>query len=51
MDTTQKLCTLLNVKKFLGFYPSDLLPFSLTQSDTLIVNRFSHGKVFALVGH
>jgi hypothetical protein len=38
MDTLQIICTLRNVKSFLGVFPSDLLPHSVTQPGTLIVN-------------
>ena len=31
MDTLQILCTLCDVKTFLGVFPSDLLPHSITQ--------------------
>jgi len=41
MDTVQILCTLRNVKSFLGVYPSDLLPHSITQSGTIIINADS----------
>jgi hypothetical protein len=37
----QILCTLRNVKSFLGVYPSDLLPHSITQSGTIIINADS----------
>ena len=42
MDTVQISCILNNVKTFLGALPSDLLPHSITQSSTVIVNTDSH---------
>ena len=42
MDTVQILCTLRNVKSFLGVYPSDLLPHSIVQSFTVIINAEPH---------
>jgi len=42
MDTLQILCTLCDVKKFLGVFPSDLLPHSITQPGTIIVNCDPH---------
>ena len=38
MDTPQILCTLTDVTSFLGGYPSNILPPSITRSATLIVN-------------
>ena len=38
----QILCTLRNVKSFLGVYPSDLLPHSIVQSFTVIINAEPH---------
>ena len=38
MDTAQILCTLKDVSSFLGVYPSDILPPSITRSASLIVN-------------
>jgi len=39
MDTVQIICTLKNVKSFLGVYPSDLLPNSVhQQTGTVILN-------------
>jgi len=38
----QKLCTLRNVRSFLGVFPSDLLPQSDTQSGTVIINGDPH---------
>ena len=34
----QILCTLRNVRSFLGVFPSDLLQQSVSQSDTVIIN-------------
>ena len=42
MDTSQIRCTLRNVKSFLGVYPSDLLPASISRSGTVIVNTDPH---------
>jgi len=42
MDTVKILCTLRNIKSFLGVYPSNLLPHSITQSDTVIINVDPH---------
>jgi len=42
MDTTQILCTLRNVSSFLGVFPSDMLPRSVTQSGTVIINADPH---------
>jgi hypothetical protein len=42
MDTAQILCTLKDVPSFLGVYPSDILPASITRSATLIVNADPH---------
>ena len=42
MDTAQILCTLKDVPSFLGVYPSDILPPSITRSATLIVNTDPH---------
>jgi len=41
MDTTQILCTLRDVRSFLGVFPDDMLPRSVTQSDTVIINADS----------
>jgi hypothetical protein len=38
MDTMQISCALKNVKSFLGAFPSDLLPHSITLPSTIIVN-------------
>ena len=38
MDTVQILCTLQDVKSFLGVFPSDVLTNSITRSDTFIIN-------------
>jgi hypothetical protein len=42
MDTLQILCTLRHVKSFLGVYPSDLLPHTITQPGTIILNTDPH---------
>ena len=43
MDTVQIICSLKNVKSFLGVYPSDLLPHSIhEQTGTVILNTDSH---------
>ena len=42
MDTARKLCTLKDVPSFLGVYPSDILPPSITRSATLILNTYPH---------
>jgi len=42
MDTTQILCTLKEVKSFLGVYPSDMLPRSVTRLGTDIINADPH---------
>ena len=44
MDTTQILCTLRNVETFLGVYASDLLPRTITQPGTIIVNTDPHAE-------
>jgi len=43
MDTVQIICSLKNVKSFLGVYPSDLLPQSIhQQTGTIILNTDPH---------
>jgi len=42
MHTKQILCTLRNVRSFLGVFPSDLLPQSVSQSGTVIINADPH---------
>jgi hypothetical protein len=42
MDTAQIICTLGNVDSFLGVFPSDLLPTSITRSGTPIVITDPH---------
>jgi hypothetical protein len=42
MDTLQILCILCDVKTFLVVFPSDLLPHSITQPGTIIVNCDPH---------
>jgi hypothetical protein len=45
MDTVQIICTLKNIKTFLGVYPSDLLPHSIKkQTGTVIINTDPHTK-------
>jgi len=38
----QILCALRDVKSFLGVYPSDLIPHSITRSGCLILNTDPH---------
>jgi len=42
MNALQILCTLRNLKTFLGVFPSDLLPRTITQTGTIIVNCDPH---------
>jgi hypothetical protein len=42
MDTIQITCALKNVKSFLGAFPSDLPPHSITMPSTIIVNTGNH---------
>jgi len=43
MDTVQIICSLKNVKSFLGVYPPDLLPLTiLQQTGTVILNTDPH---------
>ena len=42
MDTKQILCTLRYVRSFLGVFPSDLLPLSVSQFGTVIINADPH---------
>ena len=42
MDTVQILCNLPNVKSFIGEFPSDILPYSITRSGTVIINADPH---------
>jgi len=42
MDTVQISCTLNNVKSFLGAFPSDLLPHSITEPSTVIFDTDAH---------
>ena len=46
MDTMQILCTLLEVRSFLGVF-SDLIPHSITHSDTVIINADLHTQKFS----
>jgi len=38
MNTTQISCTLKDVRSFLEVFPSDILPRSVTQTGTVIIN-------------
>jgi hypothetical protein len=42
MDTIQIICTLRNVKSFLGVFASDFIPHSVTRAGCLIVNTDPH---------
>jgi len=42
MNTTQILCTLKDVRSFLAVFPSDMLPRSVTQFSTDIINADPH---------
>jgi hypothetical protein len=42
MDTVQLICSLKNINSFLGVYPSDLLPHSIQQAGTVIINTDPH---------
>ena len=42
MNTTQIACTLMDVRSFLGVFPSDMLPRSVTQTGTVIINIDPH---------
>jgi len=43
MDTVEIICSVKNVKSFLGVYPSDLLPHSIhQQTGTVILNTDPH---------
>ena len=42
MDTIQIICTLQNVKSFLGVFSSDLLLHSITRSGSVIINSDPH---------
>ena len=44
MDTVQIIFTFKNFKSFLGVYPSDLLPQSIRQAGTVIINSDPHTK-------
>ena len=48
MDTVQILCTLQNVKSFLGVFPSDLLPIRLRDPVALLSLPIRHRKIFTL---
>ena len=43
MDTVQIICTLRDITKFRGVYPSDLLPTSI-QLGTVIINAIPHPR-------
>ena len=47
MDTVQILCTLQNVKSFLGVFPSDLLPHSIARYDIGIINADPQTEIFS----
>ena len=42
MDTVEIQCTLQNVKSFIGVFPSDLLPNSISRSGSVIINTDPH---------
>ena len=42
INTTQILCTLKDVRSFLGIFPSDMLPRFVTQSGTVIIDADPH---------
>jgi len=42
MNTTQIACTLKYVISFLRIFPSDMLPRSVTQTGTVIINADPH---------
>jgi len=42
MDTVQILCKLRDASSFLDVFPSDLLPQSITQTNTVIVHADPH---------
>jgi len=42
MDTTQRSCTLKELRSFLGVYPSDMLLRSVTRLGTVIINADPH---------
>jgi len=45
MDTVQIICSLKNVKSFLGVYPSEMLPHSIhQQTGTVIINTDPHTR-------
>jgi hypothetical protein len=45
MDTVQVSCALTNVKSFLGGFPSDMLPDSITWPSTVIGNTHAHTEL------
>jgi len=45
METVQILCTLRDVSSFLNVFPSDLLPQSVTQNASVIVNADPHTEI------
>src|SRR5215471_20493197 len=44
MDTMQIMCTLRNVKSFVGVFSSDLIPYSITEPGCLIINTDPHDE-------
>jgi len=42
MDTVQILCTLRDARSFIDVFPSDLLPYSIARTCTVIINSDSH---------
>jgi len=44
MHTVQITCTLKDIPKFLGVYPSDLLPTSIPKTGTVIINADPHTR-------
>jgi len=45
MNTTEILCTLKDVRSFLGVFPSDMLRLSVTQAGTVIINANPHTEI------
>ena len=39
MDTVQIICTLKNIKSFLGVYPPDMLPHCIKQQAGTVINK------------
>jgi len=44
MNTSQIACTLKDVRSFLGVFPSDMLPRSVTHTGTVKINTNPHIK-------